>query len=350
MKNNFKKNITMFLIMFFTLGLCKAKAMQISFETADKCARQGETASVVCCVNCQNIQEIPDTFTAKINFDSSKLSYKKINCTEDVPRKNINCEKSDCGLNLFFKKSKNFKPTLQDNHSELFEIVFNVKAKSTLGETPVQIFFEIENNKFSQILNFKIENSSVKEETKLKSLVPDIGNLNPKFNPNIFEYDIDVSSDVSNINFQAEPYVENAKIAINRKKLAKAGETTTVKIKVSGLKRGISNTYYVNVHRNSKTNASNESHRSKSENKSSHSKQPSTKTNYKNHKFSSPKDNIEEYEGSQENDEDITTVIETNKGKNNNKLFGFLSLIALFGAGLAYIIYDILKNKKQNKK
>ncbi|BED92556.1 MAG: cadherin-like beta sandwich domain-containing protein [Candidatus Paraimprobicoccus trichonymphae] len=122
---------------------------------------------------------------------------------------------------------------------------------------------ELNNNIFTDILGRFDKDSEFKDikddlkinflNLKLSKLIPSEGTLFPKFDPNIFEYSIDLPWESKFLDFDFS-HDENAETKINRRKLKKAGETTDINIKVTkkNTKLNPSLTYKIKVIREPK--------------------------------------------------------------------------------------------------
>ncbi|MDR1364861.1 MAG: cadherin-like beta sandwich domain-containing protein [Oscillospiraceae bacterium] len=168
-------------------------------------------------------------------------------------------------------KNDNFMIKSSENENE---IKFNLKNKKKIlvnnQETEILNFdlttkklkndillnFSFENVYFGNNQEIKINNlqkiiSTDFEKCFLANILPSIGNLFPKFLPEILEYKIEVPSDTKFIEFKTIGNSGDEKIKINRKKLAKAGNQTRINIEVS--KNNSKSIYTLNVFRKSDT-------------------------------------------------------------------------------------------------
>ena len=88
-------------------------------------------------------------------------------------------------------------------------------------------------------------------DARLLSLVPDHGQLQPAFDPDVFAYTMTVPYEVEAITFTAEP-VPGAACRVNRKNLGSGGSDTLFRITVTAEDGETKNEYLVTVHRSEK--------------------------------------------------------------------------------------------------
>ena len=88
-------------------------------------------------------------------------------------------------------------------------------------------------------------------DARLLSLVPDHGQLQPAFDPDVFAYTMTVPYEVEAVTFTAEP-VPGAACRVNRKNLGSGGSDTLFRITVTAEDGETKNEYQVTVHRQEK--------------------------------------------------------------------------------------------------
>ena len=88
-------------------------------------------------------------------------------------------------------------------------------------------------------------------DARLLSLVPDHGQLQPAFDPDVFAYTMTVPYEVEAVTFTAEP-VPGAACRVNRKNLGSGGSDTLFRITVTAEDGETKNEYHVTVHRQEK--------------------------------------------------------------------------------------------------
>lgn len=218
------------------------------------------------------------TFKLTIYFDEQELSFKDVsacNALNDSELKyNINGPKLDIifltdfeGLNIDENQKVN-----------LLEIDFKVKSKTCNHETVLKSEVDGVGNYNENYLSALQPNDvsveildDPKFDCRLISLKPLDASLTPDFDPDVYEYEVDVPYDFKEIEFDYVPIENNAEVKVNRRTLKKAGEETKIKITVQSPDKKNRLTYIVNVKRDvkdeNKKSSSDKSERSKSQKK-----------------------------------------------------------------------------------
>lgn len=190
-------------------------------------------------------------------YDKDNLSIKKIQSINESCKVYSGSENEYTNIII---NCKDFQPTL-DVDIPLFVIYFKISKNPIFNENLIESYIsgklleirDIDNN----IINNTNNTDNIKINIKkpedpnclLKSLIPSSGKLNPKFNPNVFDYKIDVDSETNTIEFDLETIDPEAYSKINRKRLGKAGSTTDITITVKSNKKGFKKIYNVSVNR-----------------------------------------------------------------------------------------------------
>ena len=218
-------------------------------------------------------------FTLEIDYNHNIFGFKRFECNSPYSEKNFTSKENNSSLII----SSNFKEIIPlPFKSEKFllgDIVLFVKDSASSGQHSVFSKFHspdkviesraqinVSSNENSSLSPETIKNQKNKSGCKLKSITPNVGSLSPSFNPNIFEYGIDVGENVQYLELKAEPQESNSGVKISRRKLEPAGNTTTIRITVSNGKD--KTIYVVKVHRANKADSKNGSKNGKGSNKS----------------------------------------------------------------------------------
>lgn len=240
------------------------KAATYETDLAKNEIKAGEEFSLPIVIKADSNQErYAQKFSCKITINSDYITYKKRIADTKITR-NIRVNKDKNKPNELFltfsppEKRPREIDYSEDGKSKLFELVFLTKSDAKAGDFSIKCDFT--NPDDEKIINSnevcgKLFESPIIENCKLSSLVSSCGELNPKFDPNIFEYSINVPSSQKEIYFDYCPAIEGLKVNINRKRLLKAGETTEILITVHGPKRGIKNVYVIKVNRAPEVNS-----------------------------------------------------------------------------------------------
>ncbi len=253
---------------------------------------------------CQNIS----AFRVKVKFDSSLVSYKNITPKNDLKLADFKTSLIADTLTIIYLTSEFGFFTDMINPLEIFDINFiansNASGSEALFSANVDGISDYELNELyfnnPDNLSVKIVDEVIPDCT-LSSLIPSDGELNPSFDPHIFNYYLDVPYDINKIEVEAEAKSESSKIKINRTTLGRAGTSTDIKIVVSQPNTKYKITYTITVNRASKppkdSSSSNSSNKSNKKRNSSNSNHNSS-IDYDE----TEQDNIEDSDISSEND------------------------------------------------
>ena len=393
------KNLFAFIITSFIYSIVSFSINAATYETnLEKNEIQaGNEFSLPIIVKADpNTEKYAQKFSCKITINSDYITYKK-RLADTKTNRNIKVEKTTAKeLLLTFSPPEKRPRELtfeEDNKSKLFELIF--LAKSNAKTSNFSIKFDFINPDNEEIISSnevfgRLTESPIVENCKLSSLVSSCGELNPKFDSNIFEYSINVPSDQKEIYFDYCPAIEGLKVNINRKRLLKAGETTNIFITVRGQRRGVKNVYIVNVNRSSGVNNKNSgnnftarkntnvfSNRSenstektskkklskkKSRKKSNRSKKSSSKTpSYDDpendeEELDYEDDDEEEYDDENDITDEIVTSNSASDNENNffetikNPKVWYIVILALLLLGVViYFAIKFIKEKSQSK-
>lgn len=137
---------------------------------------------------------------------------------------------------------------IPENPDSKVEVTGNNNLKNGLNTINIKVISE--NNK--QNKNYKINVTKTsdleKANTNLETLAIQNILLNPPFDTNITQYNIEVSNDVNNLNILAIPQNENAKVEIKGKDNLKEGENQ-IKIIVIAQNGYTKREYIINAHK-----------------------------------------------------------------------------------------------------
>jgi len=142
-----------------------------------------------------------------------------------------------------------------DEGSQLAEYELTFKALE-VGESDIDLYDtyieELENLNFLEAATTKAtinitEDDSQSEEARLSDLLVDPGELNTDFDPNTFEYSVDVAEEDEMIALSAIPMEEDSVVTIEKEETLAMG-ANTVKIIVTS-PSGYENTYTLTVNR-----------------------------------------------------------------------------------------------------
>ncbi len=248
------RNSIFSLILFLIACLPNAFAMDYNFEieTSENAFAPNEQLPVVFSLKSTEKLRVLKPFSCEVKFDSEILKYSKINCSENIKRRDIKLTKDGGTLNLVFNPSKTREVAFEDDKSEIFEVVFTVKNRVLSGKTSIEATFK----DFEHAADLTSSTSEIEiignpgiENCKLNSLSPSCGRLEPNFSPDVFEYDINLPAHIQNLDFEATPMLDDLSVKISRRKLAAAGKSVDIKISVSNRSPRAKTVYTVHANR-----------------------------------------------------------------------------------------------------
>ena len=226
-------------------------------------------------------------FKLELDYNHNIFGFKKLECNSPFSEKDFKIKENDLSLTIS-NFPKRIDITFKDREFPLGNIVLFVKDSAPRGQYSVSSKFylwnklvhessaqiNVSSNGNSSLPPEIIKNQKNKSGCKLKSITPEIGTLSPSFDPNIFEYSIDVGKNVEYMELKAEPQERDSIVKISRRKLEAAGSATTIRITVSN--KNDRTIYIVKVNRDAKSNSiSNKKPGKSSGKKGSHKKKNS---------------------------------------------------------------------------
>lgn len=194
-----------------------------------------------------------DDAEIEINFSNDLLMFSDFQT--DFPGVKIVKTRKTMGelkVVLFKDDADFFEKFSADSMLRIGKIGFKVKKRATNSKSEVIVkSCDFINNKGDKIdckgSNFSIE--IFKQPCLLKDLKCREGVLTPSFNPEVFEYKMNVPSETTDVFLEAVGSDESHKIRINRHKLFVAGKPTEIKVLVSGGMTSEKSVYKVIVER-----------------------------------------------------------------------------------------------------
>jgi len=215
----------------------------------------------------ESTEELKEKFSKnyeiQVKFDNSKLKYKKFNYKGSFKKSSLKMDKSEGLRKISYNPENDYKKP-KKAEPESLEFVFEVKNDAPACETVIESkFVNFDTSEEEPIISkiVKLAGNPDLDKCKIQSLTSEAGKLIPEFNPEIFEYEMNVEEDIKEVTFNIDPMIEDLKVKVNRKKLRRAGESTDITITVSNPKLKIKNIYNIKVHRNkiTKENSTNNS-------------------------------------------------------------------------------------------
>lgn len=206
-----------------------------------------------------NANRMPDTaagFRMTVDYDADVLSFVRTETSSQIKTGTMmtNSESNPIRSVYVCDVDKGAAPVLSGN---IISFVFKVRDDAPDGRTEIGAHID-------QICNFQAKQLNLNydedlaldidpEQTSsgnayLRSLVPLTGSLTPHFSSNIFEYKMDVDSNVNTVEFEAAAG-DGGTVKINRKTLGRAGTDTVILATVTSANKKAQVQYAVTVHR-----------------------------------------------------------------------------------------------------
>lgn len=345
-----KRKITLFFILSyvffaFTPFYCnaKSKSPEIVFEYSNTTLKREDDL----CLSAKMISPDPITLSSlkmKINFDKHKLTFKDKSYKSKNEKVQLITKCPDDTITLVYTNLDGLTIDAE-NPTNIFDLHFKVKKDATFGTTNINaVIKNIYDNNLSPIevneelhesLNITHVGSSI---CTLKTLSPSEGTLNIPFDPNVYDYSVDVPYDTKDITFDFDIENPESTVKVSRHKLKAAGEITEIRITVSNKKEKVKRIYTVMVNRAPKPPKDENTPKSKSgksnsekvnkpkissgkKSKSNKVSNPKSETKHSEPKFYSNDEVIEdEYENSDEETEsdDFDDIDDENNGNDSN--------------------------------
>ena len=242
-------------LFFILLNICLCSALSVcaaetdtslfSAEVSAAPQKQGDTFSVTVTSN----REVA-AFVLQIEYDAAVtqvqaeltgtakgdyLSFSEDNGSAALVYTAANNAMTDTGgILLHFRTDKNTESAASEVKLRITDAA-DTAARKLLSQT--------ENHTLK--VSFPQRPSS---ESSLLSLTPPAGTLTPEFDPNIFEYTLEVPFTYTTLNFDAVP-AEGASVRVNRKNLSAGGTTVDFNFTVTAADKSAKTVYTVAVTR-----------------------------------------------------------------------------------------------------
>lgn len=209
-------------------------------------------------------------FTFELCFNKNLFDFNKITHERNIRTKDIIIQKTENGLILNFNPTE---PRVLSKFSEIFKINFTCKSNDVDynsyfsiniidSETGYNFLSKsIEVNIKNETQNPKKENNpnentackphipaKAQPECHLKSIIPNVGKLNPSFDMNTLKYNMEVPQEIQEIYFDITPLSENTNVQVSRHRLGCPGTITYINITSKNQSKTL--TYLIEVKRN----------------------------------------------------------------------------------------------------
>lgn len=249
--------VFLFCVLLFTMIPFTASAETMPYFTygLDKASAEPDEL-VELEINANKTYDTAAGFRMIIDYDDSVLSFVR---TENSSQIKSGTMMTNSKINPIYSvyvcdTDQKTAPVLSGN---IISFVFKVKNDAEAGKTTIGAHIDEICNYQAQDLNLTYDEdltlNVVSEETPsdeayLAALEPLSGRLKPEFSPDVFEYSMNVGSDVKSVEFTASAG-DDGTVKINRKTLGKAGSDTAIVATVTSADKKAKVQYVVTVHR-----------------------------------------------------------------------------------------------------
>ena len=199
-----------------------------------------------------NLKENIAAFRITVNFDSTKLTFKRADTSSQVQDEAFQYHaQEDKIIGIYVCDGKTAPKLLGD----CITFVFNVKEGASIGETIVS-------SQIDQIVDWSVHRLGVvcNDDVKLRIEPPLSSNallstlaplqvaLEPSFSPNVSTYSLYLPYSATSIEFNATA-ADDGTVHINRKSLEKAGTNTLITVTVTSADKKSKSQYFITVSR-----------------------------------------------------------------------------------------------------
>lgn len=366
-----------FTLIFFFLNISAVNAVDFALKIGESSLSQNEVHIPVTAEKTSDYNFLKP-FKLELDYNHDIFDFKEFVCNSPFSKNDFSANNNPSLLTILSNFKKIININFQNRIFYLGDIVLSIKDNSASGEqtfdcsfvqnefynetikssssvtlTPSQTSFSSKSSSSrpKTYLNPKIiQNQKNKSSGKLKSITPNVGTLSPSFDPNIFEYSIDVDENVQYVEIDAVPQENDSTVKISRRKLLAAGKTTIIKIIVSN--KGGKTIYIVKVNRGIDSNNNNNNNNSKNSKKEKSSGRKRGRKKSKKDKFGNDiYDDDDDDDDEEENDNDENTnENQVTKNENNSQIYLIVILSLVVLAIIGYYTYKFIKYKRNNSK
>lgn len=257
MKKFITKSVSFFLTLFFLLS-CTALSVSatdipyFTFYSDKNAVVVGDEIRIKVNASENELKENIAAFRVILNFDSSKLTFKRADTSAQVQENAFQYHAQEDKIIGIYACDGRSAPKLL---GDCITFVFAVKEAASVGETIVSA-------QLDQMVDWSVQKlgSVCSDEVKLQiepplspkalltSLEPLQGTLEPSFSPNTAAYSLSLPSSAASIEFLATA-AEDGTVSINRKTLGVAGTKTVITVTVTSADKKSKSQYFVTVSR-----------------------------------------------------------------------------------------------------
>lgn len=215
----------------------------------------GETVRVELSANSGALAEgeLPAAFRAQLDYDSARLHFLRTETSDQIQSGAFQFYDDGESVTGVYACDGLSAPKLNGN---CVTFVFSVPEDANPGSAGITIHVDQTADWAERLLSqydreiplsFSIK-PALSQDASLQKLVPSTGRLRPDFSPDIAEYELRVSSNISSVKFQADA-ADDGSVRVNRQSLQRAGETTEIVVTVTAQDKKSKSQYLIRVNR-----------------------------------------------------------------------------------------------------
>lgn len=257
------KFILCFIIITSNLNIHNSFAydFDITMKTTNETPISGEEFTVTFVAKSTEQINI-SSYRLKVNYDSTKLSYKGL--YSDINNDDFKSYTSSNQTTILYVTSESGFYVNKNSNKNFLELNFKVLSSANIGKTTLSASID-------GIGNYDTNEIPSPAITNIDILVSQSGNGNcdlykletsgykiyPAFSPDVTKYYVDVPYSKSVIEFDTLPVDSDASVKVNRKTLKSAGSSTDINLTVTSADKKSRKIYNVTVNRLSKSETEN---------------------------------------------------------------------------------------------
>lgn len=253
--------VTFVLISTFHLIQNHTYAKNVNFSISSDATYITAQSEVLITVNVNsNSSTNLSTFKFTLNYDPNIFKYKGLIINNKFHNDEFKTHVNNGAVDIIYLTSDSGVNIHSSENLDMFCIKLQVNKNAKIGTSNLSFITEGVGNynatrlsateKGNLILNIEDKPSY---DCRILNLVPDVdAPLIPQFSPDIYEYELHVSSDIKQVKFEITPLNPDTITRQRKKKLSKAGESTEILIDTYSPDKKVKKTYHINVYRDSK--------------------------------------------------------------------------------------------------
>lgn len=255
--------VTLICIFYFAPNHIHAKNVNFSITSDATYLTVQSEALIKVNVNSDTIINL-STFKFTLNYDPDIFKYKGLIINNKFHNDEFKTHVNADTIDIIYLTSDNGVNLSNNETLDMFCIKLQVNKTAKIGTSNLAFTTDgvgnYDANRLSATesgnLTLNIEDKP-SYDCRLANLTPDVdAPLIPEFSPDTYEYELHVSSDIKQVEFEMTPLNPDTITRQRKKNLSKAGESTEILIDTYSPDKKIKKTYHINVFRDSKDKTS----------------------------------------------------------------------------------------------